>query len=109
DVMPLAQVMMSGTYPYRVAPKYSPSRPNAQMTSSDTSSTSYSSQISRTRWKYPGGGGKQPPEFCTGSRYTHATVSGPSNSMASPMRSAAQRPNASASFPSGPAVPAGAR
>ena len=64
------------------------------MTSSETSSTSYWSQISRTRSKYPGGGGKQPPAFCTGSRKTAATVSGPSISMASPMRSAAHRPNA---------------
>ena len=32
--------------------------------------------ISTIRWKYPGGGGKQPPEFCTGSRNTAATVSG---------------------------------
>ena len=64
-----------------------PIRPYAQITSSDTSSTSYSSQISRTRSKYPGGGGKH-PAFCTGSRNTAATVSGPSNSMASAMRSA---------------------
>src|SRR5258705_12022157 len=64
------------------------------MTSSDTSSTSYSSQISRTRSKYPGGGGKQPPAFWTGSRKTAATVSGPSNSMASAMRSAQYWPNA---------------
>src|SRR4029453_3545602 len=65
-----------------------PMRPNAQMTSSETSSTSYSSQISRTRWKYPGGGGKQPPAFCTGSRNTAATVSGPCISIASAIASA---------------------
>ena len=47
------------------------------MTSSETRSTPWRSQISRTRWKYPGGGGKQPPAFCTGSRYTAATVLGP--------------------------------
>ena len=78
-------------------------RPYAQITSSDTSSTSYSSQISRTRSKYPGGGGKQPPAFCTGSRNTAATVSGPSNSMASAMRSAQYCPNAlmSVSYGSG--------
>src|SRR5215831_7610620 len=51
------------------------------MTSSETSSTPYWSQISRTRAKYPGGGGKQPPEFCTGSRNTAATESGPSRSI----------------------------
>ena len=71
-----------------------PIRPKEQMTSSETSSTSYSSQISRTRSKYPGGGGKQPPEFCTGSRKTAATVSGPSNSIASAIRSAQYRPKA---------------
>ena len=53
--------------------------------------TSYSSQISRTRSKYPGGGGKQPPEFCTGSRKTAATVSGPSFSMATAISFAAQQ------------------
>ena len=58
------------------------------MTSSETSSTPVSSQISRTRWKYPSGGGKQPPEFCTGSRNTAATVSGPSISIASAIDSA---------------------
>ena len=36
----------------------------------------------------------QPPAFCTGSRNTAATVSGPSNSMASAIRSAAHCPNA---------------
>ena len=77
-------------------------RPNAQMTSSLTSSTSYLSQISRTRWKYPGGGGKHPPEFCTGSRKTAATVSGPSNWIISSMRSAAHTPNASASSAGAP-------
>ena len=35
----------------------------------------------------------QPPVFCTGSRNTAATVSGPSNSIASAMRSAAHCPN----------------
>ena len=70
-----------------------PSRPKAQITSSETSSTSYSSQISRTRSKYPGGGGKQPPEFCTGSRKTAATVSGPSFSIATAISFAAHRPN----------------
>ena len=35
----------------RSAPKYSPRRPKEQMTSSEISSTSYWSQISRTRWK----------------------------------------------------------
>lgn len=79
-----------------------PIRPNAQITSSETSSTSYSSQISRTRWKYPGGGVKQPPEFCTGSRKTAATVSGPSNSIISRMRSAAQKPNSSSLSPAKP-------
>jgi len=39
-------------------------------------------------------GVKQPPEFCTGSSTTAATVAGPSNWMASSMRSAAQRPKA---------------
>ena len=68
------------------------------MTSSETSSTPYWSQISRTRAKYPGGGGKQPPEFCTGSRNTAATESGPSRSIARPISSAAHRPNASRSL-----------
>ena len=45
-----------------------------------------------------GGGGKQPPEFCTGSRNTAATVSGPSNSITSAIRSAAHRPNDLRSF-----------
>jgi hypothetical protein len=40
---------------------------------------------------------KQPPEFCTGSRKTAATVSAPSNRIASSIRSAAQRPNATGS------------
>ncbi len=65
------------------------------MTSSDTSSTSCLSQISRSRAKYPGGGGKQPPEFCTGSTKTAATVSGPSIRIIFSTWSAAQRPNAS--------------
>ena len=40
-------------------------------------------------WSIPfSGGGKQPPAFCTGSRNTAQTVSGPSNSMASAIRSA---------------------
>ncbi len=65
------------------------------MTSSETSSTSYLSQISRTRWKYPAGAGKHPPAFCTGSRNTAATVSGPSNWIICSMRSAAHSPNSS--------------
>ncbi|CAM5418384.1 hypothetical protein SGLAM104S_04179 [Streptomyces glaucescens] len=79
--------------------KVVPRRPNAQMTSSETSSTSYWSQISRTRWKYPGGGGKQPPASCTGSRKTAATVSGPSKRICCSIWSAAQRPKASGSSP----------
>ena len=51
DVMPFAQVMRSGRYPYRSAANVWPSRPKAQITSSETSRTSYRSQISRTRWK----------------------------------------------------------
>ena len=39
----------------------------------------------------------QPPAFCTGSKNTAATVSGPSNSIASAIRSAAHRPKALAS------------
>ena len=49
--MPLAQVMMSGVTPKRFIANMSPIRPKAQMISSATSSTSYLSQISRTRWK----------------------------------------------------------
>ncbi|SKX06251.1 Uncharacterised protein [Mycobacteroides abscessus subsp. massiliense] len=49
--MPLAQVMMSGWYPKSSQANIDPMRPKAQITSSDTSSTSYSSQISRTRSK----------------------------------------------------------
>ena len=49
--MPLAQVMMSGTYPKSSQANIDPIRPNAQITSSETSSTSYSSQICRTRSK----------------------------------------------------------
>ena len=37
--------------------------PKAVITSSDTSKISYLSHISRTRWKYPGAGVKQPPAF----------------------------------------------
>ena len=70
-----------------------PSRPYAQITSSETSSTSYVSQISRSRSKYPGGGGKQPPAFCTGSTKTAATESGPSSRIASSTRFAAHSPN----------------
>ena len=65
-----------------------PRRPNAQMTSSDTSRTPYRSQISRRRAKYPSGGTKHPPEFCTGSTNTAATVSGPARKMACSMSSA---------------------
>ncbi len=90
--MPLAQVMMSGVTPNRFMANMSPMRPNEVIVSSATMMTSYSSQISRTRSRYPGGGGKQPPEFCTGSRKTAATLSGPSNSMASAIRFAAHRP-----------------
>ena len=86
--------MMSGWNPKSIDANIDPMRPKEVMTSSATSRTSYSSQISRTRSKYPAGGGKQPPEFCTGSRKTAATVSGPSNSMASAIRSAAHRPKA---------------
>src|SRR4029077_15325498 len=49
------------------------------------------------RGKDPGGGGKQPPEFCTGSRNTAATDSGPSCSMARSISSAPPRPNAAGS------------
>ncbi len=55
------------------------------------SKTPYVSQISRTRAKYPSGGVKQPPAFCTGSRMTAATVPGPSNSMRSARASANAR------------------
>ncbi len=51
EVRPLAQVMMSGTYPKSSHANIDPIRPNAQITSSETSSTSYSSQICRTRSK----------------------------------------------------------
>ena len=42
-----------------------------------------------------------PPAFCTGSRNTAATGEGPSNSIASAIRSAAHCPNALASVPNG--------
>jgi 4-aminobutyrate aminotransferase-like enzyme len=50
-----------------------------------------------------GGGGKHPPEFCTGSRNTAATVSGPSKLIISSMRFAAHCPNPSSVVPSYPA------
>ena len=97
DVIPFAHVIRSGTNPNFSHANVVPWRPNPVITSSDTSSTSWRSQISRTRAKYDGGAVKQPPEFCTGSITTAATVDAPSNRIASSMRSAAQRPNASGS------------
>jgi len=57
-----------------VGAEYSPEAPDAQITSSETRRTPWRSQISRTRWKYPGGGGKQPPEFLDRLHEDAATV-----------------------------------
>ena len=50
-VTPLAKVLMSGTTSKRSMPNHSPSRPKAQITASETSSTPWRSQISRTRFQ----------------------------------------------------------
>src|SRR6187431_1551117 len=76
--------MMSGTTPYGSSADHVPVRPAPVSTSSATSSTSYRSQISRTRRQYSDWGTAAPvDEPPTGSAMNAATVSGPARTMAS--------------------------
>ena len=73
----MALVIRSGRMSNRSDANQWPVRPNPVITSSAHSRMPYSSHSARTPWKYPAGGMNAPPEFCTGSMITIATVSGP--------------------------------
>ena len=100
-VRPFAIVIMSGCEPSRWAPNHSPIRPNAQITSSETSRIPYLSQISRSPSQYPAGGVIEPPAFWTGSMMIIAIVSGRSKSMASSISASSAFVNAASSSPAG--------
>ena len=59
------------------------------------------SHSARSPGQYPGGGVKQPPEFCTGSAISMPMVCGPSNSITSSISASSAAQNAASSPPCG--------
>ena len=76
----LAMVIMSGVTPKLCAAKALPVRPKPQITSSKTKRISFSSQISRSRSRYPLGGTRIPVDPAMGSMKQAAMVCPPTSS-----------------------------